>query len=140
MKAWVPDIVPPKVTAVVGAARLILLGKDIPSEQGRHTERREQAGGHLQTVERFRSRASIACEIENRVAVNSYRFERASSPNQLLSIVPNHPVAVRLLLHFGEFTENLDEFFGSRVGQRVDEYRFDGGENNRSRSHAQRNR
>src|SRR6266702_1219508 len=72
---------------------------------------------------------------------NIIREQKTPSPfgcgYAALCIVPNHPVAARLLLHLREFAANLDQFAGSRVGQRVDEYRFDGCENNRGGSHAQ---
>lgn len=45
-----------------------------------------------------------------------------------------------LLLHLGEFATYLDESLGSRVRQKVDEYRFDGGENDCGGRHAQRDR
>jgi hypothetical protein len=64
---------------------------------------------HQQSVERFRRRRRIAGEIEECVAIGSCRFQRSCALDNLLSITPQDPVAVRWL-GLREIRPDLDKF------------------------------
>src|SRR5690349_7385471 len=106
----------------------VFLGKNIAAEHRRDAEYRDEAGIHAHAVQGFGRRLGIAGEVENRVGGNAQRADGGCSSGEFLDIVPDYPVSVRLLLHLRELAAELDEFFGMRVRERIDDYGFDGGE------------
>lgn len=123
-----------------GMAGLVFFRKDVAPAHGRDAERREKARRDHQTVERLRRGVGVARKVENGVAIDADGFQGARAADDLLRVIPKHPIPAGLFLHARILAAQKHELFGMRVRQRVDQHGFDAREHYRRRADAERDR